>query len=206
MHMDVQLKELIDRIKSEGIKSAEEQAGTIIEEAEKKAKQIVADAEKEADSIRQKAEADVRKMEYTGRESLKQAGRDLIISMQQRLQVLFDEVVYTETAGQLKGDPLQKVIAQLVEHWNEDVQNLELLVAEDELKKLEKGLRDKLSAQLAKGMEIKPLTNVDAGFKVSYKDGSAYYNFSAEGVAEIISEFLNPKLAEILKEAVKEQE
>ncbi|MDY7029344.1 MAG: V-type ATP synthase subunit E [Spirochaetota bacterium] len=204
--MDVQLKELIDRIKSEGIKSAEEQAGAIIEEAEKKAKQIVADAEKEADSIRQKAEADVRKMEYTGRESLKQAGRDLIISLQQRLQVLFDEVVYTDTAGQLKGDSLQKVIAQLVEHWNEDVQNLELLVAEDELKKLEKGLRDKLSAQLAKGMEIKPLANVDAGFKVSYKDGSAYYNFSAEGVAEIISEFLNPKLAEILKEAVKEQE
>lgn len=206
MQMDVQLKELIDRIKSEGIKSAEEQAGAIIEEAEKKAKQIVADAEKEADSIRQKAEADVRKMEYTGRESLKQAGRDLIISLQQRLQVLFDEVVYTDTAGQLKGDSLQKVIAQLVEHWNEDVQNLELLVAEDELKKLEKGLRDKLSAQLAKGMEIKPLANVDAGFKVSYKDGSAYYNFSAEGVAEIISEFLNPKLAEILKEAVKEQE
>ena len=203
--MDVQLKELIDRIKSEGIKNAEQQAETIIDEAEKKAGKIVADAEKEADSIRQKAETDARKMENTGRESLKQAGRDLIISLQQRLQVLFDEVVYTQTAENLKGDFLQKVIVQLVERWNEDVKNLELLISEDELKKLEKGLRDKLSAQLSKGMEIKPLPNVEAGFKVSYKDGSAYYNFSAEGVAEIISEFLNPRLAETLKEAVKEE-
>jgi len=204
--MDVQLKELIDRIKSEGIKNAEQQAETIIDEAEKKARKIVADAEKEADSIRQKAEADARKMEHTGRESLKQAGRDLIISLQQRLQTLFDEVVYTETAENLKSDFLQKLIVQLVDKWDEDVKDLELLVSEDELKKLEKGLRDKLSAQLSKGMEIKPLPNVEAGFKVSYKDGSAYYNFSAEGVAEIISEFLNPRLAETLKEAVKEKE
>lgn len=204
--MDVQLKELIDRIKSEGIKNAEQQAETIIDEAEKKAQRIVADAEKEADSIRQKADGDARKMEHTGRESLKQAGRDLIISLQQRLQTLFDEVVYTQTAENLKSDFLQKLIVQLVDKWDEDVKDLELLVSEDELKKLEKGLRDKLSAQLSKGMEIKPLPNIDAGFKVSYKDGSAYYNFSAEGVAEIISEFLNPRLAEALKEAVKEKE
>jgi len=204
--MDVQLKELIERIKSEGIENAEQQARSIIEEAEKRGEKIIADAEKEADSIRGKAEADARKMEYTGRESLKQAGRDLLITLQQRLQVLFSGVIYGETAEQLKGDQLQKVITQLVDHWNEDIQNLELLIAEEELKKLDKGLRDKLSAQLSKGMEIKPLQGVEAGFKVSYKDGSAYYNFSAEGVAEIISEFLNPKLADVLKEAVKEQE
>jgi len=204
--MDVQLKELIDRIKSEGIENAEQQARTIIDEAESRAKKIINDAEKEADTLRQKAEADVRKAEYTGRESLKQAGRDLVIMLRQRLQELFARVIYTETAAQLKGSQLQKIIGELVNRWDEDIQNLELLISEEELKGLEKGLRDKLSEQLAKGMEIKPLANVDAGFKVSYKDGSAYYNFSAEGIAEIISGFLNPKLAEILKEAVEEQE
>lgn len=204
--MDVQLKELIDRIKSEGIESAEEQAQKIIREAEEKAKQIVSSAEKDADNIRQQAEEEAARREHTGRESLKQAGRDLVISLQKTLQNLFESVIYTETAEKLKGDALQKSIQELIDHWSEDVTDISVLVAEDELQKLEKGLRDKLSAQLAKGMELQPLPNVEAGFQVAYKDGSAYYNFSAEGIAEILSEFLNPRLAEILKEAVKEEE
>lgn len=204
--MDVQLKELIDRIKSEGIESADQQAQKIVEEAESKAKKIISDAETEADKIRQKAEEDAQRREQTGRASLKQAGRDLMISLEKRLQQLFDTVIYTESAEALKGDLLKNLVQQLIEHWNEDVADIQLLIAEDELKKLEKGLQDKLSTQLAKGMELKPLENVEAGFQVAYKDGSAYFNFTAEGVAEIVSEFLNPKLAEILKEAVKEEE
>ncbi len=204
--MDVQLKELIERIKTEGIETADEQARSIVEEAEKKAKQMVSDAEKEADSIRRKAEEEAERREQTARETIRQAGRDLIISLQKRLQKLFDSVIYTETAGSLQGKALAKTIEKLMDHWDEDVTDLKLLVAEDQLKKLDKGLRDSLSAQLAKGMELKPLPNVEAGFQVSYKDGSAYYNFSAEGVAEILSQFLNPGLAEILKEAVEEGE
>ncbi|MFO7731194.1 MAG: V-type ATP synthase subunit E [Spirochaetia bacterium] len=202
--MDVQLKELIDRIKSEGIESAEQQAQKIVQEAETQAKQIVSDAETEADKIRQKAEEDAQRREQTGRQSLKQAGRDLLLSLEKRLQALFDTVIYTESAAALKGKLLQGTIKQLIDRWDEEVAELHLLVAEDELQSIEKGLRDQLSAQLAKGMELKPLANVEAGFQVGYKDGSAYYNFTAEGVAEIVSQFLNPKLAEILKEAAKE--
>lgn len=204
--MDVQLKELIDRIKSEGIESAEQQAQKIVQEAELKAKQIVSDAEKEADTIRQKAEEDAQRREHTGRESLKQAGRDLIISLEKSLQKLFDTVIYTESAAALKGDLLKDLVKQLVDHWDEDVADIQLLVAEDQLNKIDKGLRDALSAKLAKGLELKPLEGVEAGFQVAYKDGSAYYNFTAEGVAEIVSEFLNPKLGAILKEAVKAEE
>jgi len=202
--MDVQLKELIDRIKSEGIESAEQQAQKIVQEAETRAKQIVSDAETEADKIRQKAEEDAQRREQTGRQSLKQAGRDLLLSLEKRLQALFDTVIYTESAAALKGELLQGTIKQLIDRWDEEVADVQLLVAENELQSIEKGLRDQLSTQLAKGMELKPLTNVEAGFQVGYKDGSAYYNFTAEGVAEIVSQFLNPKLAEILKEAAKE--
>src|SRR6056297_906837 len=157
MRMDVQLKELIDRIKSEGIESAEQQAQKIVQEAETKAKQIVSDAEAEADKNRQQDEEDAQRREQTGRESLKQAGRDLIISLEKRLQKLFDTVIYTESAEALKGDLLKNLVKQLIDRWNEDVADVSLLVAEEELKKIEKGLRDALSAQLAKGMELHPL-------------------------------------------------
>jgi len=204
--MDVQLKELIDRIKSEGIQNAEQESEKIIKEAQEKAKKIVSDAEQEADRLKKEAEEEVRRMEYTGRESLKQAGRDLLLSLEKRLQSVFDSVIYTATAEQMKGDTLRTFIQKLLDNWDEDVSQVELLLPEKELEQLDKGLRDKLSAQLAQGMEIKPLSGVEAGFQLAYKDGSAYYNFSAEGIAEILSAFLNPKLAEILKEAARKEE
>jgi cell division septum initiation protein DivIVA len=49
--MDVQLQELIDRIKSEGVASAEKQAAVIVEEAEKKAQAIIAEAEEKANAV-----------------------------------------------------------------------------------------------------------------------------------------------------------
>jgi V/A-type H+/Na+-transporting ATPase subunit E len=204
--MDVQLKELIERIKSEGIETADQEADRIIKEAQEKAKKLVSDAEAEADSIRKKAEKDAVQREETGKASLKHAGRDLLLSVEKRLQEVFDALVYKETEEALKGPLLEKTVAQIVEKWSGDVADVSILVAEDELKKIEDGLRKKLSDSLKKGMEIKPLPKTSAGFQVSLKDGSAYYNFTAEGIAELLSQFLNPRLAETLKEAAKEGE
>jgi V/A-type H+-transporting ATPase subunit E len=62
---------------------------------------------------------------------------------------------------------------------------------------------DKLSAELKKGVELKSDRNLAAGFRIANRDGSAYYDFSAESVAELLSAYLNPHLAETLKESVK---
>ncbi|MFP4490949.1 MAG: V-type ATP synthase subunit E [Spirochaetaceae bacterium] len=203
--MDVQLKELIERIKSEGIENAENEADRIIKESQEAAKKIVADAESEADTIRKKAEEDAAKREETGRASLKQAGRDVILSVEKRLQEIFDRIIHQETSQVLKGNILEEAVMQVVKNWDSDVTDLKVLIAEDELKKIEENLREKLSTKLAEGVEIKPLPKTEAGFQISMKDGSAYYNFTAEGIAELLSQFLNPRLAEILKEAAEEK-
>ena len=57
--MDVQLQELIDKIKKDGVASAENASATIIAEAEKKAAQIVAEAEAKAKIIAAEAEKKV---------------------------------------------------------------------------------------------------------------------------------------------------
>ncbi|MFP4268264.1 MAG: V-type ATP synthase subunit E [Spirochaetaceae bacterium] len=204
--MDVQLKELIERIKSEGIENAENEADRIIKESQEAAKKIVGEAESEADKIRKKAEEDAAKREETGRASLKQAGRDVILSVEKRLQEIFDRIIHQETSQVLKGNILEEAVMQVVKNWDSDVTDLKVLIAEDELKKIEESLRKKLSTKLAEGVEIKPLPKTEAGFQISMKDGSAYYNFTAEGIAELLSQFLNPRLAEILKEAAEERE
>jgi V/A-type H+-transporting ATPase subunit E len=94
--MDVQLKELIEKIKSEGVKTAEDQAAEIIRQAEQKAEAIIAGAESQAREARDKANADAARFEATGNEALKQSSRDLIISTTKKLEEIFKKLLKNE--------------------------------------------------------------------------------------------------------------
>ena len=39
------------------------------------------------------------------------------------------------------------------------------------------------------------------GFRLSLKDGEAFYDFSSESIASLFSSYLNPQTAKIMKEA-----
>ena len=74
--MELQLDELIQSIKKDGLEAAEQQKKDIIAEAESEARRIIERAQKEADEKTAAAEAKIRKFEESGKASLQQAGRD----------------------------------------------------------------------------------------------------------------------------------
>ncbi len=94
--MDVQLKELIDWIKNDGVKSAEENATRIILEAEEKAAAVTLQAEKKSESIRETTRADAEKSERSGREALRQAGRDFALTVKSEIESIFGKVLEAE--------------------------------------------------------------------------------------------------------------
>ena len=53
--MDIQLQELVDKIKKDGVEAASAKAGEIQKEAEEKAAKILAGAKQEAETIRREA-------------------------------------------------------------------------------------------------------------------------------------------------------
>ena len=59
-------------------------------------------------------------------------------------------------------------------------------------------------AKFSKGMEIKTDASLASGFKIGVKDGSAYYDYSAESVSELFAAYLNPKIAALVEAAAKE--
>jgi len=71
------------------------------------------------------------------------------------------------------------------------------------LSRLKSFFTEKLSGELNKGVELKSSRKLTSGFHISNKDGSAYYDFSADAVVEMLSAYLNPKLAEIMKSSTK---
>ncbi len=199
--MDVQLKELIEKIKSEGVKTAEEQASEIIRDAEQKAETIIANAESQAKIARDKASADAARFEATGNEALKQASRDLIISTNKKLEEIFGRLLKNEVDEVLKGSFLESVIMTVVKNWKNDLTDMSVLLPSADLKKLESGLKSKISNEIKGSLDIKPLSGIDSGFRVSSKDGSAYFDFTGEGVSELLSQLLNPGIATLLQEA-----
>lgn len=203
--MDVQLQELIDKIKSQGVASAEKQAASIVEEAEKKAEAIVSQAEEKAKTIIDAAKLQEEQMLRSGKDALAQAGRDLILNVQAKLTSLFQAVIEEGVAGALSGEALQSAVTQVITAWStERAGKVDVLLPEKEFAALEAGLRKKLSDKLAEGIEIKPTAQMSAGFRVSEKDGAAYFDFTPAEIAAALFPYLNPRLVETLQLAIAE--
>lgn len=202
--MDIKLKELIETIKKDGIASAEATAAQIIAEAERQAEGIREKAQKEAERLMQEAKREIARTEQASRDALVQAGRDLLLGLERRIVRLFEEVIKDATQEALDGEGLVQILAALLTAWVEkNDSNIEILLSPKDYQKLEKGLQARLAKELKKGVVIKPSPAVEAGFRIGEKNGSSYYDFTVEGLAEILSATLSPRLAELLKQASK---
>ena len=201
--MEVQLKELIEKIKKDGVETAEGKALQIVKDAEVKAAEIVAKANSDASQIVAKAKEDAARSEQTGEEALKQAGRDLVLNLQTQITELFNVIIKDEVASAMDEKVLVETIVKLISSWKGDESKIQVLVSEKNLDNVEKNLKAKLADKIKKGFEVKASKKLDAGFLVSEKDGSAYHNFSAEGIAEVLSDYLNPRIAALVNEGVK---
>ena len=199
--MDVQLKELIDKIKNDGVKSAEENAAQIIAEANDQASLIARKAQENAASLRETAKADAEKTERSGREALRQAGRDLVLTVKGEIEALFGKVLEAETGNALNSGLLAEVVTAAVKALSEsDKGGIDILVPENKLSEVEAGLVSRLGSEISSGLEIKPFKELNAGFRVSRKDGSAFYDFSEKEIAAMLGRYLNPRLARLLSE------
>ncbi len=204
--MDVQLQELIDKIKKDGVATAESKAATIIADAEKKAATIIADAETKAAGLVKTAKAETERLEKASIDAISQAGRNLLISFRDGITTELSALIKAETAKAYNADMLKTVIPETIKKWVEknDAESVSVLLSEKDLATLESGLQSALKAEIAKGLEVKSDASLSAGFRIGVKDGSAYYDFSSEAVAELFSAYLNPRTAQILKSAVSE--
>lgn len=199
--MDVQLKELIEKIKSDGVKSAEESAAKILAEAESKAKTIVAEAEKKAQSLKDNGIREAELAKQSGIEAIRQSARDLVIDLKKEIEALFDSIIKNETEAALTGKGLSDAVLTVLGNWDSNkVADLKVLLPEAEAAAVKEAVKGKMAAAVEKGLEIVPFPGVDAGFKIAVKDGNIYYDFTAEGVGQMMSEYLSPSLAQIVQD------
>jgi V/A-type H+-transporting ATPase subunit E len=200
--MSVQLQELIDRIKREGVKEAQEEAARITEEARKRAAEIIDEAGAQAKVVIEKAETEASRTEETSRAMIRQAARDLLLKVRTEITQLFERILRKELSEVLDRNALKQIIVSLLNRWSETGRvDVKVLVPEKELDALAKHVMAQLSSEIKQGVEIKPSPQLKAGFRVMEKDGSAFYDITDDGLAQFLMESLNPRVAEYLKES-----
>ena len=203
--MEIQLQELIDKIKKDGIESATKEAARLKQEAETEARNFLEAARKEAAGIIAKSKEDADRAEKAGLAALQQASRNLTLSFKSEVQAVLVKIVQRDITEALTEETLKNILPELLKSWSSKSGNrgVDVLLSEKNLKSLQSWFDQKLASELKNGAELKPDRSLNAGFRIREKDGSAYYDYSAESVAELLSAYLNPRLAEIMKSAVK---
>ncbi len=141
----------------------------------------------------------------SGRESLKQASRDLLLGVRKQLETLFSALLKEKSREALEDKEIAAAIAAMISNWTPERRDkIEVLLPKEQFDLMAKALRQALAAKIAAGIEIKASAEVLNGFRVAEKDGHAYYDFSAESIAESLSLFLNPVMAGIVADALQQ--
>mgnify|MGYP003290153940 CR=1 FL=1 len=201
--MEIQLQELIEQIKKDGVDAAETQAASIIEAAKAEAERIVADAKSQADKMIADAKSENAKTVKSGEDALRQAGRNLLISFRESVARELKAIVDENVNAVYSSDAFSKLIVNAVENWagKPEADDVSVILNGSDLAKLEETLLAELKAKMLGGVTLKANDNFDGGFRIAVNNGAVYYDYSAEAVTDMLSGYLSPRVTALLKEA-----
>ena len=201
--MEIQLHELIAQIKKDGVDAAENQATTIVNDAKAQAEKILADAQAQAEKILLNAKTENEKMVRSGEDAIRQAGRNLLISFRESIAKELRVIAGDAVAAAYAQENLSALILSVVENWtkNPESENLTVIMNEQDLAALEESLLAALKEKMLQGVTLKASDSFDGGFRIAVADGSAYYDYSSEAVVDMLSGYLSPRVAQLMKEA-----
>lgn len=201
--MEIQLQELIDQIKKDGVEVAENEAKNIVDSAKSEAERIVADAKAQAAKILAEAKAENEKMVKSSDDAIRQAGRNLLISFRESVTKELDAIIGETVNSVYSADSLVQIVTNVVESWanKPDVENIEVILKSNDVELLEKTALSSLKERISKGVTLKANDNFDGGFRIAVNNGGAYYDYSTEAVVDMMSNYLSPKVVKLLKEA-----
>ena len=201
--MEVQLQELIDQIKRDGVEAAESEAEAILQSAKEEAEKIISDAKADAEKILLNAKNENDRMLKSSEDAIRQAGRNLLISFRESVTRELKAITQESITAVYSSESLAGLIVTVVECWanKSDADDISVILNSEDLKALEDALLAALKEKMLNGVTLKASDNFNGGFRIAVNNSGAYYDYSAEAVVDMLSNYLNPRLTKLLKEA-----
>lgn len=199
--MAEEIKELIEKIRFEGVKAGEDKARAIELSAVEKARKITDDAEAEAGRILSEARKSISRLEESSRSSLKQAARDCIIGLKKEMLAALNRITLSHVHKILTIDETGKLITHLLKECKpKEKGEIVVSLKKEDADKLAGVFMSELSTELKKNLVLRPSEDIHGGFTISYDHGRSHYDFTDKALAEYIGSYIRPKLSDILKD------
>ena len=203
--MAEELQHLIERIRKEGVESGEKAAESLVAEAKQKAAKIVADAQKQAKDLVAKAETDSAAFAERGQATLRQAARDLLISVGGAIGKVVGGIVEAKVGAALTPDLMAQMLLKLAEAYAKDggAGGMVAMLGEADAAAVKAAFAKEYQNKLAAGIQIESDREIFQGFRAGAKDGQVFHDFTKEAIAESLANFLRPELAQLVKKAAE---
>jgi len=202
--MAEEIQSLIEKIQQDGIKVAEEKAKEIEDQAKKQADLIQENARIQAEKLFSEAKDNLAKMEQSQKALLAQAGRDLMLTLKKEINAMLERLILQEIKGSITPEVMADILGQIIkEQAKLGKEDIIVTLKKADLDKLEKNFLARLKEEAKKGIVLKPSEDVRTGFLISFDNAKSYFDFSDQALSEYIGTYLKPKLAELLKNALK---
>ena len=176
--MEIQIQDLVQSIKRDGIEEARKEAEAIIADAKARAEEIIAQSKVEAQKNIDNADREIE----SSKALIKQVERDAVLSVKKELNLVMERILADKVAKSLTEESLSKLIIAAVNGDDPAKYTVEV----DETKA---AIRSALAQAIEKGLEIKPVKGM-SGLRISCKDGSGFFDLSDEEIAALLKPFL----------------
>ncbi len=198
--MAEEIKELIEKIQEQGIKAAQEEAAKIKSLADAQAQKIISEAKSESQKIIEQATLQAKKQQESVQASLKQAGRDLLISLRKEINSMLERLIKIDMYQALGAEDLVKIISSLIKNTQlSSGAEIIISLSQQDKEKLEKGFLKQLAQETKKQIILKTAHAIDSGFIISFDAGKSIFDFSNQALTEYLAGSLRPELNKILK-------
>ena len=206
------VKDLIARIRDDGVEAGRRKADRIMDEARSEAELIVTEAQAAADEAHRKAVADTESYQKAALEALKMAARDTRLQLEAAVLSAFERhvqrlVTPVTSDGSFVRAMLMVLCGQVAAQYPRD-QQLEILVAqmmqgqEEEGGELQQGMHNVVlsisSDMLREGVEIIPSSDVPGGARVRVVGSDVEIDLTEEAISKLLLKHLLPRYRAIL--------
>jgi len=202
--MAEKLDGLLNKIREEGLKKAENEKERIIGEAKAEAEKIITAATADAQNLRRNAEKDASAAEKRAESAIQQASRDILLSLRQELETRLKNVVLSATEEVMTAEFMGQIIMEAVGKFDASVvdKGIDVMVSSGNLEKMDKFFKGSLFANLKKEPELFSGHDFGGGLKLGFKGNDVFYDFSDEALTELICAYVGPRLTEIIQGGV----
>jgi V/A-type H+-transporting ATPase subunit E len=205
---------LIDRIRDQGVQSANREAARILADAEAKASQLLADAQKQVEQLRAKVTADIEAEQAAAQEALKLSARDTVMRLKNLVSTAFETFVrrLVTTATQDR-ELMKNLVLVLAGHSAEEFikdKQIQILLSEalltgksdPKLRELGKQTILSLSSDmLREGIELIPSSSIEGGAKVRLVGEQLEIDLSDKAITKLLADQLLPRFHALLTAA-----